>query len=190
MHSVPGLTSPIVQRFLNNVCSKKSTYLEVGSYLGATACAALSNNKLEAYFIDTWEDKVQAMRDDIVLPENNKATFIENIKKFKGQNNISIFHCDMYEVDLEEIKPVEVFFYDGPHDSYNTSKAIQYFSKVFAEECIVIIDDANFDGVVSGAKHGLSKIPYNIIYQKIILNDVESEKEWWNGLYVAVVKKL
>lgn len=190
MYSVPGLTSKLVQRFLNDVCSQKKTYLEIGSYLGATACAALNGNSIDAYFVDTWEEDIQAFRDDVILPKNNKQTFIENVKKYKGENSINIFHCDMYDVDLNSIKPIEVFFYDGPHDFSNTSKAIQYFSKTFADECIIIIDDANFDGVVSGVKHGLNKIDFDVIYQKIILNDVESSEEWWNGLYIAVLRRI
>lgn len=190
MYSIPGLTSPLVQKFLNKICSGKKTYLEVGSYLGATAVAALNGNSLDAYFVDKWEEQIQACRDDISLPPNDKQEFINNVKKYKGENTIHIFHCDMFDVDLSEIKPIDVFFYDGPHDKNNTSKAIQYFSKVFSEECILIIDDANFDGVVNGTEEGLSKIPFNVLYKKIILNDIESETEWWNGLYIAVLKKV
>lgn len=189
MYGIPGLTSPKVQRFLNSVCKDKSTYLEVGSYLGATAVAALDGNKLHAYFVDNWKDDIQAYRDDIALPQNSKDVFIHNVKKYKGENQVSVFHSDLFDVDLTEIKPIDVFFYDGPHDYVTTSNAIQYYSSVFADECIVIVDDANFDGVVDGAENGLSRIGFDVVYRKIVLNDIESSDEWWNGLFVVVVKR-
>lgn len=190
MYSVPGLTSRKVQKFLNSICSQANTYLEVGSYLGATAVAALDGNKLDAYFVDKWEEQIQAFRDDIDLPPNDKQVFIENVKKYKGSNNIRLFQCDMFDVDLSEIKPIDVFFYDGPHGFWETSEAIQYYSKVFNDQCIVIVDDANFDGVVGGAEHGISKLKCDILYKKIILNDIESEDEWWNGLFIAVLSNI
>lgn len=190
MYSVPGLTSPKVQRFLNSVCSNASTYLEIGSYLGATAVAALDGNNLEAYFVDSWKEDIQAFRDDIILPQNSKEVFIENVRKYKGNNKINVFHSDLFDVDLSEIKPIDVFFYDGPHDYETTSNAIQYYSKVFANECTVIIDDANFNGVVDGALNGLSRINYDVQYKKIVLNDIESSEEWWNGIFVAVITSI
>lgn len=190
MYSVPGLTSRKVQKFLNSICSEANTYLEVGSYLGATAVAALDGNNLDAYFVDKWEEQIQAFRDDIVLPPNSKETFIQNVKKYKGQNRINVFQCDLFDVDLSEIKPIDVFFYDGPHDYKTTSEAIEYYSKAFNKDCIVIVDDANFDGVVAGAENAISKINCDVRYKKIILNDIESEEEWWNGLFIAVLSNI
>ncbi len=39
MYDIPGLTSPRVQKFLNGICKKANSYLEIGSYLGATSVA-------------------------------------------------------------------------------------------------------------------------------------------------------
>lgn len=189
MYSISGLTSPKVQKFLNTICKDKNSYLEIGSYLGATAVAALDGNQLAAYFVDNWKDQVQAFRDDIELPKNNKEEFIKNVKSFKGENTIKIFDCDMFNTDLSEIDPIEVFFYDADHDPEITSKAIQYFSNVFADEVIVIIDDANFDGVVQGARNGINNTRFVSIFERIILNDIEDENAWWNGLYILILKK-
>lgn len=187
MRSIPGLTSRKVQKLLNGLCKHAETYLEVGSAFGATAAAALKDNNLEAYFVDTWKGKIQDSKGLQDFPDLDKNLFIETIKPYKGNNNINIFHCDMFDVDLSKIKPIDVFFYDADHDKDITRKAIQYFSEVFSDTCIVIIDDANFDGVVDGAREALQD--FNVLYDRIILNDIEDPEAWWNGLYIALITK-
>lgn len=189
MYGIPGLTSPKVQSFINSMCRQADTYLEIGCYLGATACAALNNNKLDAYFVDTWDEDIKPYRDDIQLPKNDKELFKENIRQFKGENNINIFHCDMFNVDLSKIKPIDIFFYDGPHGEDTINKVFQYYYSVLSNTCLLIIDDANFSGVVAGTNTALEKLNVNIIHSRLLLNNIENELEWWNGLYILLVNK-
>lgn len=189
----PGLTSPRVQRLLNNLARHSTCYLEVGSYLGATGCAAVKNNgHLKGYFVDNWIHQIQTMKETgEQLPTNTKETFLENIREFNNDAaELRLFDCDMYQVDLSQIyyKP-DLFFYDGPHDRYNTGKAIAYYAQTLADEAILVFDDANFDGVVDGAKEGMAYAGLNVVYDKIVLNEIEDKKDWWNGLYIAVVNK-
>jgi predicted O-methyltransferase YrrM len=95
----------------------------------------------------------------------------------------------MYETDLTNIKDIDFFFYDGPHDEINTRKAVEYFAETLAEEAVIVFDDANWEGVVSGAKAGLAKAKLNVLFEKIWINSVESKDEWWNGFFLVVVKK-
>jgi hypothetical protein len=53
----------------------------------------------------------------------------------------------------------------------------------------MIFDDANWEGVVSGATAGIEKAGLTIFYEKKMLNDIEDKDMWWNGLYIVVVKK-
>jgi Methyltransferase domain len=189
--NIVGLTSPRVQNLINHLCKDRKTYLEVGSYLGSTMAPALIGNTLEhAYAVDMWKDTPQPMRDDLPpLPETNKQQFIDNIKAIKGNTQVHVFDGDMLTVNLNEIKPIEVMFYDGPHDPESTARAVRYFSTVLAQESILIFDDANFDGVVAGATAGVSAAGLDIRYQKIILNTIENKDQWWNGLFIVVAKK-
>ena len=189
MYGIPGLTSPKVQNFINSMCSQADTYLEIGCYLGATACAALNNNKLDAYFVDTWDEDIKPYRDDIQLPKNDKELFKENIRKFKGENNVNIFHCDMFDVDLSKIKPIDIFFYDGPHGEDTIYKVFQYYYPVLSDTCLVIVDDANFLGVISSVNNALFNLNFTIIYSRIINNMLEDKNSWWNGLYIIYLKK-
>jgi hypothetical protein len=80
-------------------------------------------------------------------------------------------------------------FYDADHDAKSNIDALLYFKDKFVDESIIIFDDANFDGVVDSARKGAELAGLNIVYDKIILNDVEDPEQWWNGLYVMVIKK-
>jgi hypothetical protein len=188
---IPGLTSSRVQSLINYLVKDTKSYLEVGSYLGATGSAALKNNTdIDAYFVDHWRENVTPVTsDEVTIVENKKQKFIENIKPLAGGNNITIFDCDLFSVNLDGISKVKLFFYDGPHDAKRTAKAVEYYAKAFAETVILVFDDANWAGVVAGAQEGIQKANLNIIYSKMMLNEIESKQDWWNGLYIVVATK-
>ncbi len=189
IYQVPGLTSKRVQRFLNYLTRHVDSYLEVGCYLGATGCAVVKN-PVKAYFVDNWAQDVDAYRDDIHLPPNSKEVFIKNIKKHKHeQADIKLFDSHMFDVDVSQIEPVDLFFYDGPHDAEATCRAINYYKDALADQAIIIVDDANFNGVVEGAQKGILDAGLYLRYEKILINDVEDATQWWNGLYIAIIEK-
>lgn len=186
---IEGLTSRRMQNLLTELANLSSKYLEVGSYLGSTGAAVLrSTNIEEATFVDHWKDHVQPANGE-TLPANNKQKFIDNIKKFKNDRPLKVFDCDMLSADKTDIKNIDFFFYDGAHDFQSTSDAIRYYASCLSNEAIIVIDDANWDGVVDGAEDGIKKAGLEILFKKIWLNSQESKEEWWNGFFIAVVKK-
>ena len=188
--NIPGLTSTRVQSLINSLAKTSSKYLEVGSYQGATAASALMNNNLSAYFVDMWQDAPKAVRSDWDTPNTNSlAEFKNNIKPYIGKNKVYICNSDMFKVNLSEISEIDLFFYDGPHDFESTKNAVKYYSKSFAKTCILIFDDANWTDVVKGAHKGIVDSGLKILYSKKVLNSIESESDWWNGLYLVVVEK-
>jgi predicted O-methyltransferase YrrM len=186
---VIGLTSWKMESLINKLASHSTRYLEIGSALGATACAALKNNRLEVICVDTWQDTYQPANEIFEMPPNNKDDFITNVKRYKGGNKVIVYESDMKSVNRDEIEPVDFFFYDGPHDFANTMNAIKYFSATFADEAFILMDDANWDGVVEGTDAGIKAAGLDVLYSKIILNDQEDLNAWWNGFYLLVVKK-
>jgi len=186
---IPGLTSQRVINFINALSKESNHYLEVGSFHGATATAALLNNNIKATCVDNWQSNVQPHRDDLELPENSKDEFVKNIKAVKGDNLVTVFDCDMFNANVDDINDIDIFFYDGDHEREITRDAVVYFSKAFADTCICIFDDANFDGVVQGADEGISQAGLKLIYEKKLLNDIEDPSQWWNGLYITVVSR-
>lgn len=186
---VPGLTSPKMESLINKIAKHSTRYLEVGSALGATACAALKDNAIEAICIDTWEDTYQPANGLFVMPTNNKDDFVTNIKRFKGNNKVVVYECDMFDVNRDEVKDVDFFFYDGPHDVYSTIKAIKYFTPCLSKEAFILVDDANWEGVVAGTDEAIRASGLDVLYSKVILNAQEDINAWWNGFYLLVVRK-
>ena len=186
--SIPGLTSERVRKLLYGLGQRATSVLEIGCFLGATSSALLESNPQTIYFVDTFGENVQPLNGSSV-PLNNKATFISNVRQYKKDSLCQLFACDMFSVDKSAIPNIDLFFYDGPHDALTTSRAVQYYDSVLANECVIVFDDANFDGVVEGARAGISAAGRNIVFEKILLNTVESTDEWWNGLYVVVVRR-
>lgn len=186
-----GLTSIRVQTLLNSLAKGVGSYLEIGSYLGATAAAALKDNPLNAYFVDTWEQQIQPANQTAgVAPPNNMDKFLSNIDPYIGLSKVLALNSEMLNVDITMIQqPIQMMFYDGPHDEENVIKAIQHYYPVLADECVIVFDDANWDGVVSGANKAFEIMNLQLVYKKLILNSQENPREWWNGLYITVVKK-
>jgi len=189
-NDVPGLTSSRVRTLINSLAKGVGSYLEIGSYLGATATAALTNNTLSAYFIDNWKENIQPQREDMITPENSKEEFFKNIEKVVGNSSIKIYDNDLFETPIQELtNQIQMFFYDGPHDHDTTCQAVQYYWSCFQKECILIFDDANWEGVTTGANQGIESMNGRTVYKKIILNSEENPNEWWNGLYIVVIRK-
>lgn len=184
---IPGLTSERVRKLLYSFGGFSTNYLEVGCYLGTTATAVLDSNVKNAYFVDQWKQNIQPAVGEL-LPDNDKKTFIDNIKKHKQNTSINLFDCDLFDVDISNIKDIDMFFYDGPHDHKTTAKAVKYYKPCLSKISVLIFDDANWDGVVDGAKQGILESNLSILYEKVLLNDQEDPSQWWNGLYIVVIK--
>jgi len=182
---IPGLTSKRVQNLLMGLSSKVNTYLEVGSAMGATA-AAVGVNDIDIHCVDNWSDTIQPQRNNFALPSNTLAEFKDNTGHI---NQLTIHNADMLTVDLTTLPKIDMFFYDGPHDFENTKKAVEYYSIVFSDTALLIFDDANWTEVVKGAEAGVESSGLDIVYNRLLLNEVENPNMWWNGLYIMVVKK-
>lgn len=189
-YGVEGLTSPRMQSLISELSGISKKYLEVGSYIGATAVAALDSELEEASFVDSWAQSLQPENGSAEIPVNNKQTFIENIKKVKNGKSLFVYDSDMLKTDKSSLKEIDFFFYDGPHDFQSTSDAVRYYASCFSDEAILLFDDANWDGVVTGAEDGINKAGLEITYKRIWLNNQESKEEWWNGFFLAIVRRI
>jgi predicted O-methyltransferase YrrM len=186
---IPGLTSSRVQTLLNSLAQGVDTYLEVGSYLGATLCAVLKDNPINAVAIDHWSEGIQSANGEIT-EANDINVFFKNIEEHRGESTVTVLNKDLFEVDVTPmLNSMKMFFYDGPHDESSVAKAVEHYWPALAEEAILVFDDANWDGVVDGARTGINNCRGLATYEKLILNSVENKNEWWNGLYIVVVKK-
>ena len=185
---VPGISSPRVDKLLNELGKISTSYLEVGCLGGRTFSSVLSGNTLTAYAVDNWKEGVVSENNehDITV---TKEDFVSNILPHKGENLIKVFNCDFINVNKTDISGVDLFLYDGDHSYESTKLAVEYFASTFADECILVFDDANWDGVVDGAIAGIEAAGLTVQYDKKLLNSIEDKAMWWNGLFIALVNK-
>lgn len=179
-----GLTSARVQQLLHSLSFHCKKYLEIGCALGATGAAVAMNPNIGVHFVDNWSENLQPETGLFEMPNNDKQIFIDNIRR----HDAVIVDSDFLTADRSVIKDIDLFFYDGPHDKDSVRKAVNYYKDCFAKSTILIFDDANWDGVVQGANEGIAESNLIPIYSKMMLNQVESADQWWNGLYIVVVK--
>lgn len=186
--SVPGLSSPRIDKLLNELGKISTSYLEIGCLGGRTFSSAISGNSLKAYAVDNWREGVVAENGEVDLTVT-KADFIQNILPHKGENQIKVFNCDFIDVNRELLKEIDLFLYDGDHSYESTKLAVEYFAPTFADECILVFDDANWAGVIDGAIAGIESAGLEIKYEKKMLNNIEDKDMWWNGTFIALVNK-
>lgn len=178
-----GMSSSKVRHFLNHLGSlPKASYFEVGCWKGSTLIAALyNNNPVQAVVVDNWAEF-----------GGPRAEFLANIQQFLPQTPLHVVEADCFSLDLKSLfpLPVNVYFYDGAHDSKSQEKAFTYFNDIFEDVFIAVIDDWNHPPVRQGTRSAFSKLSYQVLYEEALPASRNGDKSaWWNGLYVAVLKK-
>jgi asparagine synthetase A len=87
--------------------------------------------------------------------------------------------------------------YDGNHSEESHYKALNHYYKCLDDIFIFIVDDWNWEKVRNGTFNSIKNLNLQILYQKEIRltndNSITPEpflsQTWWNGIYVAILKK-
>ena len=96
---------------------------------------------------------------------------------------------NLFSKACSEHKP-NVIFYDADHDHSNQLANLNSVLDLLAEDFILVLDDANFQGVVSSADEFVETNNLRPLFRrKILTSVVEDDKDWWNGLYILVLSK-
>ena len=181
-----GLTSSRIQTLMYGLSKHCKRFLEIGSGFGHVT-VSVSDKLEEIHCVDNWSINIQPESDEFELPDNTKDLFLKHINECNKE--VIIHDSDMFEVDTSKIKNIDLFFHDGPHDTNKVQEAVKYYKDCFADVCILVFDDANWEGVVEGADEGIKQSNLTPMYSKKMLNKVEDPSQWWNGLYIVVVVK-
>jgi len=144
--------------------SKSGTFVEIGSYLGASAIAITDgiNNKPNSklYCIDTWKNDA--------MTEGQRDTyhiFEKNIIKYKDK----IIPCRGLSKDMSQkvSGKVNLLFIDGDHSYEGVKTDVQYWFPKLDDEAIVIFHDSGWaEGVQRIIKEEVSPISKREFYLK------------------------
>lgn len=182
---IQGMSSAKVRHLLNNLCAcPNSSYLEIGVWKGSTWISALYGNNdslVDAIGIDNWSE--------FGAP---KRVFKKNISKFIPSNRGRFYSKNAFSLPKEKIfyTPVNIYFYDGDHSASAQEQAFTYYNDVLDDVFIAIVDDWNFPPVPLGTYAAFNRLGYTVLYETVLSAKNNGDKgDWWNGLYIAVIRK-
>ena len=185
-----GLSSNIVRHFLNNLLSKPDAiYMELGVHAGSTFFAATMNRNVESFAVDNYSEKeISPFRDDVEVEgyEDPKKIFWAGLEEKQ-------YFCPKSIQDLTPAnvhKQPNVIFYDADHDPQAQYDNLTFLIPCFADKFILVVDDANFMGVVQSCEFWIKENKLNLLFERKILTKVpEDPNGWWNGLHIMVIQK-
>ncbi len=174
-------------------CNNSNAYLELGVFRGLTLLSnAFANPSVPCYGIDNFS----------LFDERGKnlSTIKAHVKRLTLKN-VNIINRDFDDAldTLEKYigkKKVGVFFVDGPHDYRSQLVPLLKIVPYMAEECAIVIDDANYPHVRQATNDFLRSHPdFALLLEaytpKHVANMNDKEKKdamagWWNGVNVIV----
>ena len=127
--------------------------------------------------------------DDVFLP-SIKDPAVEFLSKFSNPR-WSFSNKDVKDLTEKDItdKP-NIIFYDAGHEYYQQYENLNSVVNLFADKFILILDDANFEGVVESAEEFITNNNLKVLFERKILTTIpEDENSWWNGIYILVLEK-
>ena len=189
IRAIPGMSGQKYRTLINTLIETldRPRYLEIGSWLGSTAAAAIYCNNVQALCIDDWSEF-----------SGTKQQFLANIEKAKS--NGSEFHLierDFREVDYRALGKFNVYLFDGPHSEVDHKDGILVVQPCLADRFVLIVDDWNWRRVRYGTMRGLlaAKCQVQSSIQVRTTNDdaqpslAFEASDWHNGYFIAVVCK-
>lgn len=184
--SVGGFTSPNIRHLLNNLGAISKHYYEIGSHVGCSLISTVYNNELESA---TGCDNFSLFSTE---QHNSKLEFYTNSNRWI-RNKYKLLEKDCFLVTKEDLpNQIDLFFSDGAHDFESQRKAITYTARFLADECIIIVDDTDWEEPNAGTMKGLKQSGLEIKYIATLSSGIRSdcgERGFWNGSMLILVKR-
>jgi len=185
LKNLDGMSGNLYRIFINHLIKSfdKVNYLEVGCWKGSTAISALWGNlsHIEKYtIIDSWHEF-----------GGPKQEFENNFQKHVGvKANLIDANCFKINPKDHQISNIDIYFYDGAHSENDHIQAITHFNGCFQDTFILIVDDYNWDYVVSGTQKGIELSNLHVDFKIVKSTPANGIKEtWWNGVGIFVLSK-
>lgn len=183
--SIPGMSSPKNRHFLNTLCAYPETrYLEIGCWKGSTFVSALYHNGAfvtSAIGIDNWSEFGGPAKEFC----NNCAAYLADVPYV-------FYSADCFSLVPEKLteEKINVYFYDGGHKEKEQKMAFVHFDAILDDLFIAIVDDWNWEPVRKGTFSAFAELNYHVLAEYSLPASCNGDRDlWWNGLYVAVIRK-
>lgn len=178
--NLDGMSGLKTRHFYNNLLNiDDARYLEIGVWKGSSVCSAMYNNNANIICIDNYSQFGYI-----------KEELLNNINKFKGNNNIKIIENDCFNLDISILPKFNIYMYDAGHNEIEQYNALHYYYNCLDDIFIYIVDDWNWEAVRNGTNNAIKDLKLNILYEKEIFTGYNGDKNgWWNGIYIVLLEK-
>ena len=193
LFKIKGLSGRKYRRLINYLIGKfeKIKYLEIGSWLGSTACSACFENNIHMTCIDNWSENFDKNFNPKEECKRNIKTFLNSSSTYK------IIEKDFERVDYSKIGKHKIYFFDGPHTFEDHFKAVRLVQPALEDKHILIIDDWNWDQVRGATIEAIDSLKLNIISQLEIRTTLDGtsslfigeDSDWHQGYGFFVIQK-
>lgn len=143
-----GMSGRRYRKFINSLIARvpEPVYLEIGSYGGSTAVAAVAGNKFYAICIDDWSEFGRP-----------RERFFANFQRVRpDMSGAKIIEQDFRLVDYEGLEPkANLYLFDGPHREQDHFDSLFYALPALQDRFIFIVDDYNREVVREGTTSAL-----------------------------------
>jgi hypothetical protein len=186
-----GMCGRKYRYFINNLIRQISdpSYLEIGSWAGATACSAIYSNSLVATCVDNWSGF-----------GGPKEKFFANLETAKGDGcEFRFIESDFRKIDWSELRlNANVYLFDGPHEERDQYDGISLVIPSLGENFILIVDDYNWIQVQNGTERAIKDCGLSVKFCIKILTTTNNShpvvfqgtnSDWHNGCFIGVISK-
>lgn len=184
---VPNLAAENVLALLNLAASllpPGESYVEVGSYYGASLIGAMRGNEGDFVAIDRFQFGPIEVK-GVEIPAASREGLEKKLREFAA-DRATILEGDAFEV-LEGgalgDRRVGVYYYDGAHDYDAQVRGMRAVEPWLADEALLIVDDYDWDDVGRATRDYLAAEE-----RAELLFDIPGHErghpEWWDGVAV------
>lgn len=179
---LPSYSSHKIKHLLNNLGEIGENYLEVGLHKAGTFIAANYKNNMFSYGFDNYSE----------FAENGLAKQLAyQFCNTHLTNKYSIIEDDIFDGSIFIFtSKFDFYLYDGNHADWAQKKALTCLYTCLSDEFIFCVDDYDWEAVQKGTQEGIKECGLEVLFEQHLTSDKEGDADnWWNGFYVALLKK-
>lgn len=187
-----GMSGRKYRYFINNYIAQtpNTRYLEIGSWRGSTACAAMWKNTCKITCIDNWTG--------FNFNNDVRDSFVFNVNQcLSNQIDFTMIEKNFREVDYNGIGSYNIYMFDGPHEYIDQYEAVLIAQPALDDRYLLIVDDWNQYDVRQGTHDALDYIGHRVVSSIIIRTRFDHEhpkiafanSDWHNGYFIGLIDK-
>jgi hypothetical protein len=192
IEAIPNLAEENVLALLNlaaGLLEPGESYVEVGTYYGASLIGAMRDNEGDFVAIDSFSFGPMEVAGR-KLPAASREGLQANLSRFGADcstgRGATILEGDAFEL-LEGgalgDRRVGVYYYDGPHDYESQLRGLRAVEPWLAGEALLVVDDHDWEEVARATRDYLEAQPRARMLVEVGGRS-KGQPHWWAGLAV------